>query len=598
MLHRIITDHKSINAANLSEMCDADFLTANNSFISELASRKPALMEDGILSSDDIDSYVKTFKQAQYYSTLPDIDAFHEYRKQTEKHVARICDIISTVSSQQISQLCDELDSFALETMQKTTCFTDDEWEERYSGVGAQVESTVKKSRKGCMDYVELPNPFTREMIDTWHIPDSYDDKEQEKALKPWASHLVVAMDMYKQGQYMEALGIGLDALDKLVLLCNCDEAFFYSYTGIKRYAAELIDVTLYAICKTYSAKELSADAKHEVCVRLDAYRDSYMKALSNNPASFGSSTGYSVEKLIREYRSSSYGELFNSFFHLADNKDEKSQKQVSLDEQETLKKKALEEVLSIQNYATLSTEELELLSHILINIYQEKRLFHVEMENGDMIEERLGRIGEELSARMKKATDLYEKALLFYVADNISMATMEAAGYEEFAKGFVSEVMSTSDVAYPLLHAALIALQSEPLTQVMWNEKGRSIQFSMGEDFFQNTIRQWASTQQTNGSWTDVSAVEAYGRICVIGTDFGSVKDVDNGYITNTAYDYYSKTPSQSPKQLYMQFKAYKTKWGKKNKDNDFIVQAIQILHSDSLMLADRLRLLYITLQ
>lgn len=254
--------------------------------------------------------------------------------------------------------------------------------------------------------------------------------------------------------------------------------------------------------------------------------------------------------------------------------------------------------LMEIQDYDVLTTEELEFLTHILMSMYLREIWFHEGFVNEGQLEERLFRIGEELYNRMRSAIDPYEKAKLFFAADDLSRIDEQVNGYKDFIKSFVCEVMSSPTIAYPILHASLEALLSEPLTRVVLDNNGRRYQFTVGEDFFQKNLQQWASTQNIDGSWTGITAEEAYGRICVIGHDFGSVKGIDNDHITNLAYDYYSQAPCQTPKQLYAQFDAYRSKWGNEYNYKDFIAQAKQMLHSDSLMLADRLRLLYILRQ
>lgn len=435
----------------------------------------------------------------------------------------------------------------------------------------------------------DFPNPYTEKMAATWFIPKGYGDEEQETALLPWASHLVKAMDLYNQGQYMEALGVGFEALDKLAWLCSHDKSFFYSSTGDKRYAAELIDVTLYVICKTYSAKELSAEAKQEVCDRLEDYYIIYKKAVSHNI-----STGSSVEEFIRKFRSKLFADIFNSFFDITNNEEEESN-QLSQEEQLSLTKNVADDALSIKDYTALATEEIFLLSRILTNLYLQEALFHDGIASEALFETCLDKLGEIVSSRMKKATDLNEKAILFNAANELSRADTEITGFKEFVSHFVNEVISAQNVDYSILHVALDALQSEPLTEVIEDSKGRRNHFSTGKDFFETTLQQWASTQNTNGSWPDVSADEAYGRIRIIGHDFGSVKGVDNRYVIDMAYDFYSQTPSHTPIELYEQFTTYKSKWGNNRNDKDFKVQAMQMLHAEPLPLADRLRLQYI---
>lgn len=436
----------------------------------------------------------------------------------------------------------------------------------------------------------EFSNPYAKEMTATWRIPEGYGDEQQEKALMLWASYLVKAFDLYKQGQYVEALGVGFDALGNLVSLCNHDESFFYSSKGDKRYAAELTDVTLYVICKTYSAKELPAEAKQEVQTRLDACHNIYKKATSQ-----GCFADYNVEEIISNYRSEPYAEIFDSFFNLASGNSGEEEKELTQEEQNSLTKKVAEEVLSIKGYASLSSEEIELLSYILTNIYLQEILFHDGLASEAQLEERIDELSDVVSERIQKATALHEKAMLFNAAFDLSRADAEIADYKERVSLFVSEVMSAPNVAYPILHAAIDALQNEPLTQVIWDSKGRRSQFSIGEDFFETTLQRWATTQNADGSWPNVSADEAYGRISVIGHDYGSVKGVDNRYVTDIAYGFYSQTPCNTPKQLHAQFTAYKSKWGNNRNDKSFKVQAMQLLHANPLPLADCLRLLYI---
>lgn len=122
--------------------------------------------------------------------------------------------------------------------------------------------------------------------------------------------------------------------------------------------------------------------------------------------------------------------------------------------------------------------------------------------------------------------------------------------------------------------HAALRALRSAPLTQVVWDADApgqRHYAFTMGGGFLTGILRAWAAALRPDTAsagrppashWPGIGAPEAYSRLRLIGEDFGSEPLLDNRRATREAYRHYARRAERTPEELFLRYRACAVRW------------------------------------
>lgn len=274
--------------------------------------------------------------------------------------------------------------------------------------------------------------------------------------------------------------------------------------------------------------------------------------------------------------------------------------------EWEDARKSLLEKALDIrENCMDLSDEELVLISKIYAILF-----FFADGKGGKVREqahyrERLDEIGYELDFRCRTSCTLEQQASLLDAVSNFKRIWLcfDEDYYKRLMQGFVRGVIQAMPgVDYHILQVALRLLQLPPLTECIDDDKaygGRRYRFCIGEELFRTTLRSWAETQNDDGSWTGVQAEEAYGRIVILGWDFGSMQQVDNCRLTMLGFNYYCTTPCHTPRELYPKYRAYSFRRGLPSRvaSASIMQQALDMLKSTKLTLAEKLYLYHIVL-
>lgn len=263
------------------------------------------------------------------------------------------------------------------------------------------------------------------------------------------------------------------------------------------------------------------------------------------------------------------------------------------------------EKVLELQDDCMdLSDEELFLLSEMYAGLFFFVDEKGIRIRERKCYQERLDELEDELDYRCRTTDGLGKQALLLGAVSDFSRIWpyFDEEFYKDLMQRFVKNVESAPEVDYTVLHMALHLLQLEPLTKCVFDEDAcgcRRYEFSVGEDLFKSTLRSWAKTQNTDGSWTGVPADEAYGRIVIVGQDFGSMSEVDNYRLTLLGYNHYCTTPCHTPQELYDKYKAYsyKRRLSPAKLSVPIMQQTMTMLKSPKLTLEERLYLYNIVL-
>lgn len=104
--------------------------------------------------------------------------------------------------------------------------------------------------------------------------------------------------------------------------------------------------------------------------------------------------------------------------------------------------------------------------------------------------------------------------------------------------------VSGTGKKDYRMEHCAMDILMKEPLSRVQSEGRGkRKREYSVGGEYFEKTLKEWAETLNEKGEWEEgIGKEEAMGRICLFEKDFGSIEGVDNRKVMEMAYSVYAE--------------------------------------------------------
>lgn len=234
---------------------------------------------------------------------------------------------------------------------------------------------------------------------------------------------------------------------------------------------------------------------------------------------------------------------------------------------------------------SSLDDEELVELCNLQVAVFFENMMSSYISEFEPLLDIRLQEMCDEVMRRAPQKTDI-EKTVMFSRALH-ELSRTGRPELKEFVRTLdrriVACVLESGTSDWRLHHAALAVLMGEPLTEVRFEGMGeRRRIFSIGQAYFENTLRRWADTIDMNGSWKGVCPAEALSRIMLFTRDFGSVEGVDNRDIMERAYGCCSGHVCQDAHELETKFRACTWQWTKSYGESDmerFIMRAEELL-------------------
>ena len=248
--------------------------------------------------------------------------------------------------------------------------------------------------------------------------------------------------------------------------------------------------------------------------------------------------------------------------------------------------------------YSSLDDEELVELCNLQVAVFFKNLMSADICEFEPLLDMRLQEICHEVAQRAPQRTDI-EKTVMFSRALHESSRTGRPELREvvrTLDRRIVDRVLKSGTSDWRLHHAALTVLMDEPLTGLRFGSSGeRRRIFSVGREYFENTMRRWADTIDRSGSWKGVCPDEALSRIVLFTRDFGSVEGVDNRDIMERAYNRYASYVCRNAQELETKFRACTWQWKKSYGKIDmerFIIRAEKLSLDCGLTCADRWRL------
>lgn len=377
-------------------------------------------------------------------------------------------------------------------------------------------------------------------------------------AFAPLSARLSRAFALYEQGDSPAALGVSFDVLDRLTGDADAQAADARDNDG--RSLEPLLDAALYLVSRIYADRRTPAGAKEEILTRIDACHSSGRFRAADDYL-----TGpFHPVKLLAHYGSFVMENRCRPLFGLPAFAPAEAETDACPDGWEQLRTTVAARALQLtDDCAALSDEALILLARLYAALY-----FFVDdhgrrTRDDATCQEMLDEIGEELDYRCRTVQTLHRQGPLLEAASAYSRIWpwFDEASSLHLQQTFIAKVASAPEVPCTVLHAALLLLQREPLTVCVPDDDacgGRRYVFSTGEKLFRSTLHAWADAQLADGSWPGVTAAEAYGRIAVVGADFGSMYEVDNYRLTIAAYNHYCTTPCHTPADLYAKHRAW----------------------------------------
>lgn len=268
-----------------------------------------------------------------------------------------------------------------------------------------------------------------------------------------------------------------------------------------------------------------------------------------------------------------------------------------------TLVLQTVGDVLRVDGCAGMTAEALSAYARLMAAIYMEAYLSDSGLCEQPSFLEKLGGLCAELqrcSSAPASLTDCAWLAAGLHELARTKLFPMQDV-LEQTDRRLVSEVMSAGAADCHAVSVAMHVLEREPLTRCVWDDSAvgrRRYEFSIGGDYFNATLEAWAASQIPDGSWPEVGAEEAFSRIWVIGGDFGSLPQLDNGRVCNSAYACYAQRPSATPHALMAQYRACTARRGHTATDRElarFVEAACLCLADQTLSPAERLHMQYL---
>lgn len=267
-----------------------------------------------------------------------------------------------------------------------------------------------------------------------------------------------------------------------------------------------------------------------------------------------------------------------------------------------TLVLRTVGEVLRVEGCTGMTAEALSAYARLMAAIYMEAYLSDSGLCEDSSFLKSLGGLCAELRRRVEISFSLADRAWLAAGLHELARTKLFPLQdvLEQADRRLVSEVMP-AEADYRTTSVVLHVLEREPLTRCVRDDSaggGRRYEFSIGGDYFNATLKAWAASQRTDGSWPGVGAEEAFCRIWVIGGDFGSLPQLDNGRVCGSAYACYAQRPSATPHALMAQYRACTARWGHTATDRElarFVEAACLCLDDQTLSPAEHLHMQYL---
>ncbi len=255
-------------------------------------------------------------------------------------------------------------------------------------------------------------------------------------------------------------------------------------------------------------------------------------------------------------------------------------------------------------DYAVMDAEALCTLCQLRAEGWISVLLSDEPAADRTLLERALAEIGEEVARRALCGSSDEDR---IYLAQ--ALHALKRAGYrcpnllQQVDRQLVEQVLAHRPANWRLRHAALSLLMQEPLSSVQFVGMGRRKRlFSMGEEWFEQTLCRWTRTIGPEGAWPDVEPEEALSRVLLFEQDFGSIEAVDNRDLMERAYRYYApRMDRSSARALEIGYHACVWQWEREASVEEiqpFIADARALLDSDGLREADRWRLCALLLQ
>lgn len=175
--HKVL-EYREVTTDNLALMSDEEFINGNRALIDTINGHKDAIVQNNWLSDDAIEEYIATFRKAE---TAKGNDDYPQLRKEVEGLIDywNECPLSPNRTDVFDDEFYEITDALYL-NMQHTDYLSDEQWHKKYKDLKANKRSDVVECRKAAKDYVAFPNPYRKEMVATWRLPDGYDDEQLE----------------------------------------------------------------------------------------------------------------------------------------------------------------------------------------------------------------------------------------------------------------------------------------------------------------------------------------------------------------------------------------------------------------------------------
>lgn len=275
----------------------------------------------------------------------------------------------------------------------------------------------------------------------------------------------------------------------------------------------------------------------------------------------------------------------------------------------------AIKEALADKDYESLSAKELLLLCQLLSRVCwfpssDKEGSPHVCEKKS--VQVKLERITDVVINRCGSTKDLLEYAYLLkaiHLLNHVPFTFIEGDSIDLDGR-IVEEVLRNPDCDFRILHTMFYAINNGilPIADDMDSDAEETesedrtdrYDFEGADDLLIKSLHSYEDSQNIDGSWSGISAEEAYSRISVVSLYANFVENINPIRIVSTAYAHYAQQPCTTPTLLLAKYEANgdKYKYDKSgNEQSYFFEKASEMLASPCLAYADSLRLQYILL-
>lgn len=192
---------------------------------------------------------------------------------------------------------------------------------------------------------------------------------------------------------------------------------------------------------------------------------------------------------------------------------------------------------------------------------------------------------------------------------DHVPISFLEGVSIDIDGR-LVEEVLRNPDCNFRILHTMFYAINNgisfvtddidSDDEKTDTDDRSDKYDFIGADNLLTKILLSYEANQNVNGSWSGISAEEAYSRISVVSLYSNFMENINPIHIVSTAYTHYAQQPCATPTMLLAKYKANgnKYKYDKNgNEQSYFFEKAEEMFDSPNLSYADRLRLQYILL-